>query len=60
MHYVDVYLEADNGKCIEEFDGQHKLSPFPFAFVANFLTVNTPTIVILFPRIQEYILSSGL
>ncbi|KAH0784314.1 hypothetical protein KY290_003912 [Solanum tuberosum] len=31
MHYVDVYLEADNEKSVEEFDGQHKLSPFPFA-----------------------------
>ena len=60
MHYVDVYLEAGNAKSVEEFDGQHKLSPFPFAFVANFLTVTIPTIVILLPGIQEYILSSGL
>ncbi|KAG5627903.1 hypothetical protein H5410_013121, partial [Solanum commersonii] len=42
MHYVDVYLEADNEKSVEEFDGQHKLSPFPFAPAANFLTVTIP------------------
>ncbi|XP_025883450.1 mediator of RNA polymerase II transcription subunit 20a-like [Solanum lycopersicum] len=60
MHYVDVYLEADNGKCIEEFDCQHKLSPFPFAFAGDFLTVTIPVIVILLPGIQEYILSSKL
>ncbi|KAH0765728.1 hypothetical protein KY285_001599 [Solanum tuberosum] len=42
MHYIDVYLEADNEKHVEEFDGQHKLSPFPFAPAANFLTVTIP------------------
>ncbi|KAH0671293.1 hypothetical protein KY285_023968 [Solanum tuberosum] len=42
MHYVDVYLKADNEKSVEEFDGEHKLSPFPFAHAANFLSVTIP------------------
>jgi len=46
MHYVDVYLEADNGKTVEEFDSQHKLSPFPFAPAANFLTVTIPAMLV--------------
>ncbi|KAH0718707.1 hypothetical protein KY290_015360 [Solanum tuberosum] len=46
MHYVDVYLEADNGKIVEEFDSQHKLSPFPFAPAANFLTVTIPAMLV--------------
>ncbi|KAG5623961.1 hypothetical protein H5410_009179 [Solanum commersonii] len=46
MHYVDVYLEADNGKVVEEFDGQHKLSPFLFAPAANFLTVTIPAMLV--------------
>ena len=44
-------LDFRQPKSAEEFDGQHKLSPFPFAFVTDFLTVNIPTIVILLPRI---------
>ena len=52
IYYVDVYLKAGNGKSVEEFDGQHKLSPFPFDFVANILTVNIPTILILLSGIQ--------
>ncbi|KAH0756386.1 hypothetical protein KY290_026656 [Solanum tuberosum] len=34
-----LYTYSDNEKYVDEFDGQHKLSPFTFAHAANFLSV---------------------
>ncbi|KAH0641657.1 hypothetical protein KY290_035143 [Solanum tuberosum] len=41
-HYGEVYLEAENGKSVEGFNGQYNLHQFPFFPAANFLTVTIP------------------
>ncbi|KAK4733149.1 hypothetical protein R3W88_007410 [Solanum pinnatisectum] len=42
MRYVEVYLEAENGKSVEGFNGQYNLRQFPIFPAANFLTVTIP------------------
>lgn len=40
MHYAEVYLEAENGKSVEGFNGQYNLRQFPFFIAINFLAEN--------------------